>query len=109
MKILPGSEGLNIAAGPLLSCLFGVQRAKERPTVPDTPRAAHAQGAPRAMSNIIRFPARNAAVIFVREAAEGGWVVLARDHGWLHGDRRSALADAQWLARNLGLSIREAP
>jgi hypothetical protein len=61
------------------------------------------------MSNIIRFPARNAAAIFVSEAAEGGWLVLARDHGWLHGDRRSALADAQWLARNLGLSIREAP
>jgi hypothetical protein len=31
----------------------------------------------------------------------------ARDHGWLHGDRRSALEDAHWLAWNLGLPIRE--
>ena len=59
-------------------------------------------------AHIIRFPARNAAAIFISEAAEGGWLVLARDHGWLHGDRRSAIADAQWLAWNLGLPVREA-
>jgi hypothetical protein len=62
---------------------------------------------PIVSAHIIRFPARNAAAIFISEAAEGGWLVLARDHGWLHGDRRSALADARWLARNLGFSIRE--
>lgn len=62
-----------------------------------------------AMSSIIRFPARNVAAIFISEAAEGGWLVCARDHGWLHGDRRSALVDAHWLAWNLGLPIREAP
>ena len=59
-------------------------------------------------AHIIRFPARNAAAIFISEAAEGGWLVLPRDHGWLHCDRRSALADAQWLAWNLGLPVREA-
>ncbi len=42
-------------------------------------------------AHIIRFPARNAAAIFISEAAGGGWLVLARDHGWLHGDRRSAI------------------
>jgi hypothetical protein len=37
-----------------------------------------------------------------------GWLVLARDHRWTHGDYYSALADAEWMARNLGLPIREA-
>jgi hypothetical protein len=59
-------------------------------------------------ARIIRFPARNAAAIFIREAAEGGWLVLVRDHGWLHGERRAALEDAHWLAWNLGLPVREA-
>lgn len=36
-----------------------------------------------------------------------GWLVCARYHGWLHGDRRAALADAQWLAWNLALPVRE--
>ena len=53
---------------------------------------------PAAMTaHILRFPARNAAAIFISKAAEGGWLVLARGHAWLHGDRRAALADAQWL------------
>jgi hypothetical protein len=57
--------------------------------------------------SIIRFPARNAAAIFVAKAAEGGWLVLARGHGWLHSDVQSALADAQWLSENLSLPLRE--
>ena len=59
------------------------------------------------MSNAIeRFPMRRAAC--VRLLREGGaWLVLALEHGWLHGDRCAALADAQWLGRNLGLPIRE--
>jgi hypothetical protein len=58
---------------------------------------------------ILRFPLRRAgaAVLVCREHDGAGWLVLARDHGWLHGDRRSALADAHWLRRNLGLPIRE--
>jgi hypothetical protein len=63
---------------------------------------------PIVTARILRFPARNAAAIIISEAAEGGWLVLARDHGWLPGDRHSALADAQWLAWNLGLPVREA-
>jgi hypothetical protein len=60
-------------------------------------------------AHILRFPARNAAAIFISKAAEGGWLVLTRGHGWLHGDRRAALMDAQWVAWNLGLPVREAP
>jgi hypothetical protein len=54
----------------------------------------------------LRFPPRRAAAIFVHEVAEGGWIVLAHEHGWTHGDARSAFADAQWLSRNLDLPIR---
>ena len=59
------------------------------------------------MSNIIRLPARNAAAVFVREIPGDGWLVLAREYGWLHGDLRSALTDAQWLSENLSLPLRE--
>ena len=37
---------------------------------------------------------------FVRVMRErdGAWLVVThRGHGWLHGDRRSALADKRWL------------
>jgi hypothetical protein len=37
----------------------------------------------------------------------GAWLVLALEHGWLHGERSTAIADAQWLSRNLGLPVRE--
>ena len=56
---------------------------------------------------IIRFPPSRFAAVFVLDTADG-WLVLApRGHGWLHGDRRSALADAHWLRWNLALPIRE--
>jgi hypothetical protein len=68
-------------------------------------RGFHAMTA--VVSNVVRFPTRNAAAIFISEATEGGWLVCARNHGWLHGDRRSALVDAHWLASNFELPVRE--
>jgi hypothetical protein len=59
-------------------------------------------------AHVIRFPARRAAAIFVVEAREGGWLVLAREHGWLHGSLCGALRDAYWLSRNIGLPVRMA-
>jgi hypothetical protein len=57
---------------------------------------------------IVRFPPSRFATVFVFDTADG-WLVLApRGHGWLHGDRRSALAMQHWLRWNLGLPIREA-
>jgi hypothetical protein len=56
---------------------------------------------------VVRFPARRGAVVWLLQASEGGWLVLARGHGWLHGSRLDALADARWLAHNLGYPIRE--
>jgi hypothetical protein len=58
---------------------------------------------------ILRFPLRRTgAILICKERDGGGWLVCARDHGWVHGDQRSALVDAHWLAWNLGLPVREA-
>jgi hypothetical protein len=60
------------------------------------------------MTVVVRFPPRTAGAIFICEERDGdGWLVLARDHGWLHGSRSDALEDAAWLASNLGFPIRE--
>jgi hypothetical protein len=53
-------------------------------------------------SNVITLQAR--VVRIMRE--NGAWLVVVGGHGWLHGDRRAALADARWLAGNFGLPIR---
>jgi uncharacterized membrane protein YphA (DoxX/SURF4 family) len=59
------------------------------------------------IADLVRLdPRRSAAVWLTREGP--AWLVLARDHGWLHGDYYSALADAVWLAGNLGLAVRGA-
>jgi hypothetical protein len=57
---------------------------------------------------IIRFPPRRIrAVIITRERDGDGWLVIALAHGWLCGSLAGARAEARWLARNLGLPIRE--
>jgi hypothetical protein len=47
------------------------------------------------------------AAIWILPLAESGWLVLHGARGWLHGDYGDAIADAQWLARNAGLPIRQ--
>jgi hypothetical protein len=56
---------------------------------------------------ILRFPMRRAACVWLVREASGAWLVIARSHAWVYGSRRSALAGAKWLCRNLGLPIRE--
>jgi hypothetical protein len=57
---------------------------------------------------VIRFPPHRSACVWLLQAREGGgWLVLARGHGWLHGSRSDALKTARWLAANLGFPIRE--
>ncbi len=61
------------------------------------------------MSAIVRFPPRQiAAVVICRERDGGGWLTIARGHGWLHGSLAEAITDAVWLAKNLALPIQEA-
>jgi hypothetical protein len=62
------------------------------------------------IARILRFPLRRVGAILVcRERNDDGWLVLHGSHGWLHGDRRSALRDAHWLSWNLGLPIQGVP
>ena len=58
-------------------------------------------------ANVERFPPRQSHVVWLLRHA-GAWLVLGGAHGWLHGDYRSALADAMWLSENLDLPIRVA-
>jgi hypothetical protein len=50
---------------------------------------------------ILPFP-----VFHVRIAREHpAWMVIVRDHGWVHGSHAAAAADARWLATNHGVPI----
>jgi hypothetical protein len=58
-------------------------------------------------ADMVRFPARRTTCIWIMgPEAEGGWLVLAGEHGWSHGDYDAARDEARWMARNLGLPIR---
>jgi hypothetical protein len=58
---------------------------------------------------LLKLPPRRAAAIFVVETSAGGWLVIAREHGWLHGDAVSAFQDAEWLSQNFNLPVRVTP
>ena len=50
---------------------------------------------------ILPFPAYH-----VRIAREHpAWLVICRDHGWLHGSHADAAANTGWLANNHGVPI----
>ena len=55
-------------------------------------------------AQIIKFPARAPFVVRV-EPEQDAWLVVCRDHGWLHSDRVSAIADAQTIAQGFGASV----
>ena len=55
-------------------------------------------------NNIIAFPQRGPFAVRVeREAA--AWLVVARAHGWLFGNRREAIAEAEEIARGFGVIV----
>jgi hypothetical protein len=56
---------------------------------------------------VIRFPPRRSEILVCAERGGGGWLAIAGAHGWLFGSRAEARSAAQWLAHNLGFSIRE--
>jgi len=54
------------------------------------------------MAAIIPFPAVTVRV----QREDAAWLIVAPNgHAWLHGDRRAALHDAQWLAANFGRRV----
>ncbi|MFL6797477.1 MAG: hypothetical protein ACJ8F3_08710 [Xanthobacteraceae bacterium] len=55
---------------------------------------------------IVSFPARQRRAVFISKQAEGAWLVLAFDHGWILGSRAEAETDARWLSANLDLPVR---
>lgn len=56
-------------------------------------------------AEVIRFPPRRSPSIWVMRDAES-WLVVARDHGWRHGSRADAAADAAFLSGNLQMPVR---
>jgi hypothetical protein len=56
---------------------------------------------------VIRLPIRSC-IWIIENAEDAPWLVLAGNHGWAHGDKQSAIDDAQWLARSFQLPIRSA-
>jgi hypothetical protein len=55
-------------------------------------------------AQVIRFPARRSrAVIIMRECE--AWLVLSKQHGWLHGAHGRALADATEIADGHGVAV----
>jgi hypothetical protein len=53
---------------------------------------------------ILPFPDRGPFAIRV-EREDCAWLVLAREHGWLHGSRHDAMRDARELARGFGVAV----
>ena len=55
-------------------------------------------------SNIIQFPARGP--FAVRVMREGkAWLVVCRQHSWLHGCQREAMLEARSLAWQFGVAV----
>jgi len=55
-------------------------------------------------NNIIPFPQRGPFAVRVEREAEA-WLVLCRDHGWLHSSYRQAIAEAYVIARGFGVVV----
>jgi hypothetical protein len=55
---------------------------------------------------VLRFPALGPFAVRVEHEVDGeGWMVIARNNGWLHANRDAALADAHWVADGFGVSV----
>ena len=47
----------------------------------------------------------SAAPLQFASSARTAWLVICRDHGWLHGSRLEALAVASTIARGFGVTV----
>jgi hypothetical protein len=72
------------------------------PFVPPRPRRTAGKSA-----SVLAFPPNRSRAICIIPGSDDPWLVLAGSRGWVHGDHDSATADAQWLADNFGLPIRD--
>jgi hypothetical protein len=62
----------------------------------------------RAPPRIIPFPPRGPFAVRV-EREQAAWLVVCRDHGWLHTSYRAAIAEAHAIARGFGVAVKVAP
>jgi hypothetical protein len=59
------------------------------------------------MSNILPFPSRGPFEVRIEpQRGGGGWIVIARSHGWLHGGHDAAVLDAREIAEGFRVSVR---
>lgn len=58
-------------------------------------------------NNIVPFPQRAPFAVRV-EREQAAWLVVCRDHGWLHASYRAALAEATAIARGFGVVVQVA-
>jgi hypothetical protein len=60
-------------------------------------------------AQIIPFPSVAPFSCYVEiDRSGGGYLVICREHGWAHGDRNAANADAVEIARGFGVPARTA-
>jgi hypothetical protein len=53
---------------------------------------------------VLEFPERGPFTVTVRPE-ESAWLIIARDHSWLHGSRPEALANARTIAEGFGVAV----
>ena len=58
-------------------------------------------------AHILEFPQRGPFSVRI-ERGDAAWIVTCRDHGWLHGDKRAAIADAIEIASGFGVALQVA-
>ena len=59
-------------------------------------------------ARVLKFPERGRFAVRI-EREDAAWLVICRDHGWLHGSHHEALADAEWIARGFGVAVEVNP
>jgi hypothetical protein len=60
-------------------------------------------------ARILKFSERGPFTVRVEREEDTAWLVICRDHGWLHGSHHEALADAEWIARGFGVAVEVNP
>ena len=57
------------------------------------------------LSAVLPFPPRGPFAVYIGRA-ESAWLVVCRNHGWLHGSFREAFLNAVSIAAGFGVSVK---
>jgi hypothetical protein len=58
-------------------------------------------------AQMISFPQRDPFVVRI-EREDVAWLLICRDHGWMHGSLCEAIAEARAIAAGFGVPVRVA-